>query len=78
MKAFEVLLSIGGGQGNWTSGGIYEVKKGISMQSFKFAKTIIARRMKLVVLSSHKSVCYYCTITQILVHGVTYLSYSTD
>ena len=78
MKAFEVLLSIGGGQNSWTSAGVFEVKRGLLMQSFKFPKPIIARRMKLVVLSSYKSVFFYCTITQIFVHGVTYLSYSTE
>lgn len=78
VKHFQLLLSLDGKPDTWISSRVLKAVKGQRLQSFKLEKAVIARRVKFQVLSSYYSPSHYCTITQLIVNGKTYLSYTSD
>lgn len=77
-RVFEILLSSKAGDDNWRSVGIFSVVRDENKQWFTLEKPGLARWVKIKIIDSYDSPHYYCTITQFIVTGKTYLSFTTD
>ena len=78
IKDFSVYTSLSDSEKDWESVGYFKCENGKKKQSFVSSKPRLGRYIRFDVHSIHNSNFFYCTLTQVLVYGRTFLDYTTQ